>query len=98
MVVEIITPLHNNSFCYLPSSEMVSGQDLVFQYGEERLRGRVVKTRNKSNRRLGNLDLSAEFCEVTRGVGRPAVGVEHHSSDGVPATADRDCDLDRCGR
>jgi len=88
-VVEVKAPGDHDGASLSPGGEMVPGQHLVLQGGEERLRGGVVETRPDPAHRLAYPETLAQAGETPCGVGRSAVGVKHDPSTAArpPRTA-----------
>jgi len=75
--------------------EVVAGQDLILEGGEERLRGGVVETRPDPPHGLADAGAPAQCGELVSGVGRTPIGVKDHPADRLSATPPRDRHLDR---
>lgn len=76
--------------------EVVPGQHLVFQGGEERLGRGIVETRTDPAHRLPDAEfVLTQQGKARCGIGRAAVTVKDHAGDGIAAAADDGGDLDR---
>src|SRR6478672_9866822 len=86
-VVEVVAPGRHNLSCLGLGGEPMPGQHLVFEGGEERLRGGVVEARPDASHRLPDPELAAQFREIACGVGGSAISVEDDLVDHRAAAA-----------
>src|SRR4029077_18670765 len=68
-VVEVVTPHHDDFASVGLRGEMMPGQPLVFEGGEERLRGGVIEARPDSAHRLPHPEPTTQIRESCCGVG-----------------------------
>mgnify|MGYP006969643987 CR=1 FL=1 len=79
MVVEPVAPVNHYRSGLGSGVELVPGQDLPLQGGEERLGGGVVEARADPAHRLTDAQLGTQRGEAGRRIRRSAVGVEHEA-------------------
>ena len=94
-VVEVVAPGHHDFACVGLGGEPMPGQHLVFERGEERLRGGIIEARPDTAHRLPDPEPPTQRREMCCGVSGSAIGVEDHPVDWRAAPTYRDGHLDR---
>src|SRR4051795_10440386 len=85
VVVEAVAPVDHHRAGLRGAVELVPGEHLPLQAGEERLRGGVVKARADPAHRLADPQPSAQAAELVGGVGRAAIGGKDDPADALGA-------------